>query len=132
MLGNTLQSAINKSQLRLTGFRLHWLKANRWQMTIGCYDRNVSSSEIAKVFDFPKKKGCLKLLRPIHRGKVTWPPIGPRTKAPAEFPSIGKQLELWEQNPAKARKLQKRLDAQSHRDEQRRSRNERIYQISAE
>jgi len=130
LLGNTISRAMKESALRLApGFWLRSRKRYQWKVNIGCYDLNAETRAIKEILigiSAIADKGSIH----CRRGKVKWPSIGPRTKPTTVKPSLAAQLEMWEKHPAKARKLQKRLEAEISRDYQRRSRNKKIYKIS--
>lgn len=130
LLGNTIQKAMKESPLRFhPGFWLRSRKKHRWKISIGCYDFDVETRLVKEtligIAEIADKDS-------IHcrRGKVTWPPIGPRVKPTTVKPSLRAQLEMWEKHPRQARKLQKQLEVEGNRDYQRRSRNKAIYRLT--
>jgi len=132
LLGNTIRRAMKESPLRLhPGFLLRSRKRHQWKVNIGCYDLDAETRAIKEILI-----GIAAIANKdsIHcrRGKVKWPPIGPRTKPTTVKPSLAAQLEMWEQRPDEAKRLQEKLDVEAHRDEQRSSRNKHIYHRSIE
>lgn len=124
LLGNTISRAMKESALTLDpGIFLRSRKRHQWKVNISCYDLDAETSAVKEILI-----GIVAIAN-IHcrRGKVKWPPIGPRTKSTTVKPSLAAQLEMWEKRPDKARKLQEQLEAEERRDYQRRSRNKKIH-----